>query len=332
VVERSTTGHGVVLRVAVANDSSVPARPERVAVLVETAAVREVVAPGWDAADPGFEGRPRTDVTASPWVATDQGCVGWMGAARHRGDVVVKADGWLLTAWADLTGVILWPGERFALDPLWVGSDTDAAAFAAGWAADAPGSLRPLPADVATVVPSGGPVPSGGAALALDHADLPRLLDAGNGPAGVVVDPWPADHDLTRPEVAAHLEAVGGWLAACGATWVMVRGAGATLAPLLRWGDAGTTAVAALHDALAALRRGLGDAPVLHLGGGPPAVGAGLCDVVDTGPGWPSADPAAGPRTRRAADGVVWHACSGPLAPGAPLDVQVACRLHVPPA
>ncbi|HET9691875.1 MAG TPA: hypothetical protein VFP61_12045, partial [Acidimicrobiales bacterium] len=310
VVDRS----GPLLRVSLRAGGSVPARVERVAVVVETAPVHRVTAPPWAPDEPGFDGRLAGTDVRGPWAATDQGCVAWLGAAAHRGEVVVKADGWLVTAWADLGGLVLGPGESIVLDPLWVGGDLPDAVGA--WAevarpVAAPAGPRPLAHRAVAVVDPLGPLPADGVAATTEVDALASLAAAAPGRAGVVVDPWPADADLSRPGAVATVTALGASLAAAGACWVVVRGARRLLAAGTaerRWGASSSTPVADLRAGMLALRAGLGPGPVLHLAEAPPATGSGVADVVDTGPG---AAPLWAPL-----DGAVWHAAGPPPAGG----------------
>jgi hypothetical protein len=125
-----------------------PALVHRVGVVLETDTVREAVVHGWlgrsearrrAAADTGTRRNEHPssgpalpagtagpgDLASHQMVATDSGTVGWIGTGRHPAVVVVQRDGWMVTAWALLGGVILGPGETLALDPLVVVPDLD---------------------------------------------------------------------------------------------------------------------------------------------------------------------------------------------------------------
>lgn len=293
-VRRSAADGGTRLDVTLRCGSEVPARLERVAIVVESPPIGAAVALGWDAPDAGAErSGPGIGLVGAPGVVTDRGAIGWLGATAHRGEVALQADGWLVTAWAGLAGLILAPGEAMRLDPLWIGTGTGTEAAADAWAAAWAAEVGPL-------------------------RDLPPEVEIGVG--GAVEAPLAAV-DLTSPGTPARLREAGAALLAAGATWVAVTGAAGAVAPGPRWGGASTTPVAALRAALAALRDGLGPGPVLHLAGGPPAAGAGAVDVVDTGPGWPAPDPLTAPRRRAWLHGRAWWACPGPLGPGVPAPV-----------
>ncbi|MCU4183801.1 hypothetical protein K6U06_05470 [Acidiferrimicrobium sp. IK] len=348
-VEVQDVAGGRSLRLSVANDGPVPATVERVLVPIEIPTTRSVSALGWDRDDPGCQGRPSGALRpGAPALSTDRGAVGWLGAAHHRGHVGLQRDGWLLTACAEMGGVLLGPGERVELDRLWLGPDL--AGYAAAWRAErgeardvgdvtgavvavgaSSGALAQAAAEVeragvALRSPAGPQRPAGVAAGLLvaagpsDAETVARaaarrgwgwgLVLAPFGPRGVVLD-------LSHPDAlqAARCEA-----AAVGARrpdWVVVTGAGEALAAA-EWGRASTTPAAAVHAGLAAVRAGIGPGPVLHVAGGPPAVAAGAAEVIDVGPGWPHPDPAAAVARRAALHRQAWTASPGALAYGTP--------------
>lgn len=338
VVERQAVPGGTVLRVTLGNGGPVPAQVQRVAVPIESVPLRRVSAHGWSAAEPCPTAVPgAAGIVGAPFVVSDRGTVGWLGSARHRGVVEVQRDGWLLTAWADLAGIIIGPGETLPLDPLFVGDDSPEGypRFAAAWAAELP-ALRALPASRVEVLSPGVSASAraeGAVLVARRVADLAAVVaEAGRAgvPAGVVSAPFadgPEPLDLTRPEALAAVADTGRRLCDAGATWVIVVGAGDASTPRPRWGDAAVTPPAALRHGLEALRLGLGPEPVIHVAGGPLAPVAGAADVVDAGPGW-----SAGPGwlepvgARLPLHGSVWHASPGPVPPDLPTEEHARAR------
>lgn len=338
VVEKSAVAGGTVVRISLGNGGPVPAQVQRVAVPIESAPLRQVSAHGWSASDPCPTAVPgAAGIVGAPYVVSDRGTVGWLGSARHRGEVEIQRDGWLLTAWADLAGIIIGPGETLPLDALFVGDDSPDGygRFAAAWAAELP-PLRALPASDVHVL-SPGTRPSaraeGVVLVARGVGELASVVaEAGRAgvPAGVVSAPFadgPAPLDLTRPEALTAVADTGRRLHDAGATWVVVVGAAEASTPRPRWGDAAVTPPAALRHGLEALRRGLGPDPVIHVAGGPLSPVAGVADVVDVGPGW-SAGPAwlEPVAARLALHGVVWHASPGPMPPDLPGEAQARAR------
>jgi hypothetical protein len=350
-----------------------PARVERVGVVVEAPPAGALVAFGptgpsavtrhdprrprdptgaWTAPEMPEPALRPGDVRSDQLIVADGGVVGWLGTGRHDHRVVVQRDGWLLTAWADLGGMILGPGETFALDPLWIGDGPPAVALAAygeAWAADTtprrpdlalpravwgPGAAG-LRANAAAVLRASGV----GVALAR-HGDVRSLAvaaDAGLS-GGVEIDltrdlpagPDGGPPDLTRPGTVDQLEGLGNDLAGH-TTYVVVVDRPDPDRPEAPWGSSSTTAPHALRRALEALRHGLGPDPVLHLRGVPLGVAAGMADVVEVGPGLvppgpvrPDPGDVAVAAARRAAVGrALWAAATGPIDP-----TLVAARLE----
>jgi hypothetical protein len=331
IVGRTKVAGGVVLQIVVANDGPVPARLREVVVPIESRPIRSLVAHGFGDGDAGAEGSPpdMAPISDSPLLVTDQGTVGWLGATRHRGAVGVQRDGWLLTATADMTGILLGPGERTPLDPLWVGEDLSG--YVTAWS-EVHGSPRAVAAATGAVVaPGGGSGALDAAVERLSSATVgDPMLVAARAPdldevatrAGLMGITWGAviapfgppgrPADLSRPEALAAERATTRDLAARMVPWLVIVGASAALGRS-RWGAASATPVASLRDGLRTLREGIGPDTVLHVADGPPWIMPRLADVVTAGPAWPHPDVVAAVARRAPLHGTAWNASPGAL-------------------
>lgn len=170
-VKVAPLGSGRRIDVTLHNGGHVPARVERVGIVIESEPSGQVLEHGWQswsvvrrcspadvrpdrAGVPGWAaavgladaGRAGHTVAGDHFLVTGRGLVGFLDGRRHLSTVEVQRDGWLLTAWALLDGILLAPGEQFELDPVWVAAGEPATLyreFASRWASVS--GARPAP-------------------------------------------------------------------------------------------------------------------------------------------------------------------------------------------